>query len=208
MGNFAQTDLGAVASRAINGITYTAVTMGAAGNSISIALVNGGIAGSEVVTVTGSAISILMDATAVSGSSRQNIVDAIAASAPAAALVVATGGSATVATASSALPLQNGDDTDFDESSNCMSLVQLSAGVYQIELPDSYAALLAASIMIERATAVDLAAQLQSVDVVSAKQIVFRMQAGASPTNMANGDVLYIALELRNSSNTGLGGGA
>lgn len=207
MGSFEQTDLGAFAARTINGITYTAVTMGAAGNSITIALVNGGTAGAEVVTVTGSAISILMDATAVTGSSRQDIVDAIAAEPAAAALVVATGGSATVATASSALALQSGDDTDFDESSSVMTLSQIGTGLFQLDLPDSYAALIGCSIQLQASSAADLAPQIKSVDVLDDQQIIFRMQAGSSPTNLANGDVLYISLELRNSSNVGLGGG-
>ncbi len=199
MGSFEQTDLGLLASRVINGITYTAVTMGSAGNSITIALVNGGTAGAEVVTVTGSAISILMDATAVTGSSRQDIVDAIAAEPDAAALVVATGGSATVATASSALALQNGDDTDFDATSNSMSLSQLSEGVYMISLPDSYQALIGCSIMVQNESD-ELIAMLSSADVTDDKQIIFRLS-----DNLANGNILYISLELRNSSNIGLG---
>lgn len=205
MGSFEQTDLGAFASLVNNGITWTAVTMGAAGNDITVALVAGGTAGAEVVSVSGSAISVQIESGV---STRTQVLTAVQASAAASALVgisVASGG--TAATLLSATALAGGDDTDFDESSSVMTLSQIGTGVFQIDLPDSYAALIGCSIMLQAASAADLAAQIQSVDVVSDQQIIFRMQAGATPTNLANGDVLFISLELRNSSNTGLGGG-
>lgn len=199
MGSFEQTDLGAFAARTTQGVTLTAVTMGAAGNSITIAFTPGATAGAEVVTVSGSAISVQIE-TGVSTVTQ--VRTAINAAAPAAALVTATGtASATVATAS-ALALQNGDDTDFTATSGSMTLTQTGTGVYKITLADPYAALLGASITLQRATAVDLGAQIQAVDVTSAQTITFRMQAASTPTNMANSDVLYIELSLRNSSQT------
>jgi hypothetical protein len=206
MGSFAQTDLGAFATLVNNGITWTAVTMGSAGNDITVALIAGGTAGAEVVTVSGSAISVQIESGV---STRTQVLTAVQASAAASALVgisVASGG--TAATLMAATHLATGDDTDFTESSSVMTLSQIGTGVFEITLPDSYAALIGCSIMLQRASAVDLMAQIQSVDVISAKQIIFRMQAGSTPTNLANSDVLYISLELRNSSNTGLGGGA
>jgi hypothetical protein len=205
MGSFKQTDLGAFAARTISGITYTAVTMGAAGNSITITVTSGGTAGAEVVTVSGTAISIQIQ----SGTSTQTQVKAaLDASAAASALVgtsVASG--STAVTATSVLPLQNGDDTDFDASSTCMTLVQTGTGRFQIQLPDSYPNLIGASIMLSRpSAAVDLSAQLASIDVVDAQTINFRMIAGASPTNMANDDELFISLELRNSVNSTVSG--
>jgi hypothetical protein len=203
MGSFAQTDLGAFASLVDNGITYTAITMGSAGDSISIALVAGGTAGAEVVTVSGNSISVQIESGV---STRTQVETAIEANLAAAALVsvsVSSGG--TAATLMAATPLAGGDDTDFTESSSCMSLSQIGTGVYMIQLPDSYAALIGASIMLQRSSAVDLISQIQSVDVISEKQIKIRMQAGSTPTNLANSDVLYISLELRNSSNVGLG---
>lgn len=207
MGAFSQSDLGAFAELISNGITYTAQTMGSAGNSITIALVAGGTAGAEVVTVSGSAISVQIQSGV---STRTQVKTAIDGSAAAAALIsVAVSSGGTAATLSAAAPLVGGDDTDFSSNQplSMISLSQIGVGVYAIDLPDSYAALLGCSIMLQRASAVDLAAQIQSVDVVSAKRIVFRMQAGATPTNMANSDSLLISLELRNSSNVGLGAG-
>lgn len=207
MGSFAQTDLGAFATLVNNGITWLAVTMGAAGNDITVALVAGGTAGAEVVTVTGSAISVQIESAV---STRTQVLTAVQASAAASALVgisVASGG--TAATLLAATHLASGDDTDFDASSNCFELSQIGTGIYQLSLPDSYPQLIGASMMLQReSAAVDLIAQIKSADTQDDQQIIIRMLTGATPTNMANSDVLYISLDLRNSSNSGLGGGS
>lgn len=199
MGNFVQTDVGAFASLVNNGITWTAVTMGSAGNSITVALVAGGTAGAEVVTVTGTAISVQIESGV---STRTQVLTAVQASVAASALVgisVASGG--TAATLLAATALAGGDDTDFTSISQSMILTQVGTGVYKIDVKDEYNALLACNIMIGRASAVDLMAQVQSVDLAN-DAIYFRIQAGATPTNLANSDVLYIDLCLRNSSQT------
>lgn len=80
-----------------------------------------------------------------------------------------------------------------------MSMERDSAGVYTITLSDKYDALIGCSIMLQRDSgAVDLAPQIASEDVSGAKTITIRMLAGATPTDMANGDILYIELTLRN----------
>lgn len=200
MGSITQTDLGAFATLVNNGITWTAVTMGAAGNNITIALVAGGTAGSEVVTVSGNAISVSIQSGV---STRTQVLTAVQASAAASALVgisVASGGSA--ASALAATHLASGDDTDFTVVGlQSATITQVGTGLYKIALQDSYPNLIGASIMLRRATAVDLSAQLVSVDTVTAKAIYFRMIAGATATDMANSDALYISLELRNSAN-------
>jgi hypothetical protein len=202
MGSATQTDLGAFATLVDNGITWTAVTMGAAGNSITVALVAGGTAGAEVVTVTGNAISVQIESGV---STRTQVLTAVQASAEASALVnisVASGG--TAATLLAATPLATGDDTDFTiVGLSSVTLSQIGTGLFKLAIADAYANLLACSIMIQRASgAVDLVAQLATVDTSSAKAITFRTNAGATPTNLANSDVLYIRLELRNSSQT------
>lgn len=209
MASFEQTDVGQAASRTINGITYAAQEMGSDGNSITIALVAGGTAGAEVVTVTGTAISIQIESGV---STRTQVVDAVEADAEASELInLSASSGGTAATLSSALPLQNGDDTDFDASSNCMSLSEVHPGVYAISIPDSYAALLGASIISLQDNyggALGRTPIILSADVTDAKEIVVAMtEAGVYPSqSMSNGDVIYICLELRNSSNTGLGG--
>ena len=70
----------------VQDITYIAVATGTGGNAISIQYTTGGVAGSEVVTVVGNAITVQI----ASGASTANqIAAAIVASAPASALVTA-----------------------------------------------------------------------------------------------------------------------
>lgn len=203
MGNFTQSgSAGAFATLLNNGITWTAVTMGSAGNSITVALVSGGTAGAEVVTVTGTAISVQIQSGV---STRTQVLTAVQASTAASALVsisVASGG--TAATLLAATPLASGVDTVFIANiglGNPMILTQIGTGLYQLALGNqAFKALLDCSIMLKRASgAVDLIAQLAS-DSVSASSplITFRMLATATPTNLADADALYIRLGIRN----------
>ncbi len=103
------------ASRVINGITYTATAnQGAGGNSITVQLVDGTgdtpavTNGTETVFVTSKAIVVHIDPTSVIGSSETNVRIAVNANTSAAALVTATGTSATVASVTAATPLQSG----------------------------------------------------------------------------------------------------
>ena len=83
------------ATLAINGLTYKAITSGSLGNLISIAYTSGGTAGSEVVSVTGTAISVQIQ----SGVSTTNqIKTAVNLSAAATALVSLSGGSSSTQT--------------------------------------------------------------------------------------------------------------
>lgn len=87
--DFADSDVGATvaavkASLKIQDITYTAKTAGTAGNSITINYNSGGTAGSEVVGVSGSAITVTMQDGV---STAAQIVTAITNSVPAIALV-------------------------------------------------------------------------------------------------------------------------
>jgi hypothetical protein len=93
------------AALTLQGITYTAVDKGDAGNSITIAYTSGGTAGAEVVTVSGAAISIQIESGV---STRTQVRTAFNLSAEAAALATATGTSATAATTVGATPLTGG----------------------------------------------------------------------------------------------------
>jgi hypothetical protein len=200
MGNFTQTDAGAFATITKGGVTGTAVVMGTAANSITLAYTAGGTAGAEVVTVSGNAISVQIEDGV---STITQVRTALNASVPAAALAAWTGTSATVVAVATATSFSGGDDTDFTVVQGLgapMALSQIGTGVYQILLANPYQALLSADIMLQRTAAVDLMPQIQSVDTSSTKKIIFRMQAAATPTNLANSDVLYIKLTLRNSS--------
>lgn len=94
------------ASLTLGGVTYTATAnQGAGGNAITVAYTAGGTAGSEVVTVTGNAISVQIQ----SGTSTiTQVRTAVNASTAAAALVTATGTSATTVSTASATPLASG----------------------------------------------------------------------------------------------------
>lgn len=199
MGSAEQTDVGAFASLVSQGVTYTANIMGSAGNSISIQITPGATAGAEVVSVIGNAISIQVESGV---STVTQVRTAVNAAPAAAALVTASGTSAATVATAAAAPLVGGDDSDFDTIGLAsMSLSQIGTGLYLLSLQDPYVALIGASIMIQRASGpVDLVAQIASSDVSSAQEISFRMNAGATPTNLANGDILFIRMDLRNSS--------
>lgn len=85
-----------LASVTIQNITYTAKTIGSNGELITIAYTTGGTAGSEVVTVTGNAISVKIETGVSTGT---QVRTAVNASAAAALLVTASGTSAVAQTA-------------------------------------------------------------------------------------------------------------
>lgn len=200
MGSFIQSgSTGAFASLVNNGITWTAVKMGAAGNSITVALVAGGTAGSEVVTVSGNAISVSIQS---GTSTRTQVLTAVQASAAASALVgIAVSSGGTAATALAATPLASGVSTVFTSDAKSLTIQQIGTGIYEIDLPDPYAALLAFDAAILSASAANLISQIQSVAVSAAggQKIVFRIQAGATPTNLASAQGVYVRMVLRNS---------
>ncbi len=120
----------------------------------------------------------------------------------ASALITASGAGASPLTALAATPLAGGVETEMSQiaSKAGMTLVQLAVGVYEIELDNSYAALMSPVIKLQRATAVDLTPQMVSADTQN-NSVIFRMLAGATPTNLADADVLIIGLTMRNSAN-------
>jgi hypothetical protein len=106
------------ATLTLGGVTYTAVAnLGAAGNSITVAYTAGAVAGSEVVTVTGNAISVQI---ANASSTITQVRTAVNASAAAAALVTATGTSATVVSTATATALTGGVAGGFRGSAICL----------------------------------------------------------------------------------------
>lgn len=190
---------GVNASLVSNGITWRAVRMGTGGNSITVAVVAGGTAGSEVVTVSSSAISVQVESGV---STRNQVVAAVQASAAASALVsISASSGGTAASLLAATALASGAATSFSSTLKNASVVQIDTGLYEIQLQDKYTSLLSINISLQKAAATDLITQIQSVDVSSNKLIVFRVQAAATNTNLASGDIMYLNLVLRNSSN-------
>lgn len=117
------------ASRTIDGVLYTAVAgLGAAGNNITLALVDGTgdtipvTKGNETVFVTGNAVSVHIDPTAVIGSARDDVKAAVLASVAASALLIpstVTAGT-TVATVTTATALQGGINGGFRGTAICL----------------------------------------------------------------------------------------
>lgn len=114
VGNFIPiqlTDEGVFATLEEGDLTFTAVEKGVDGNSITIALVDGGTAGDEEVEVTGTDIVVSMDDGV---STAQQIADAIEASEEAMALIgveVASGQGAVAQDAFAEAPLVDGADS-------------------------------------------------------------------------------------------------
>lgn len=193
---------GSAATLTANGITYTADVFGAAGNSITIALVAGGTAGAEVVTVSGKSISVQIESGV---STRTQVKTALDASSAAAALIdVSVTSGATAATLQAATALATGVDTVFVNDGKYFDMVQLNTGLYQIQIPANsgvaqFKSLLKCNVMLQKAAATDLITQIAAVDL-AAGTINFRVLAGATPTNLANGDIAYIDLCLRQST--------
>ncbi len=182
-----------------NSITYTAKTMGAAGNDITIALIAGGTAGAEVVTVSAAgAISVQIESGVSTRTQVKTAIDGNTAAALLISVSVSSGG--TAATLSAAAHLATGTSTVF--TNNCplvpMTLTQIDTGVFQLALTNSYQSLLGFDVMIQKASAADVKPQLKSNDPTTTKLIIFRIIAVATPTNLATGDVLFIKALLRN----------
>lgn len=73
-------------------------------------------------------------------------------------------------------------------------------GVYTLTLEQAYAGVVAIHATMEAATAVDLVPQVKSRDVVSAKTVVFDVNAGATPTDPSAACRLYVTLILKRSN--------
>lgn len=197
MANCAQSgSTGTFATLVTQGITLTAVTMGTAGNSITIRFTPGATAGSEVVTVSGTAITVQI-ATGVSTVTQTRT--AINASGAAAALVSASGTSASTVATASALNLATGTSTSFTTTGHGFTLSQTGTGIFLATFPQTFAAMIGCSIMIQKASATDIQPQIISSSVSSAGTVSFRLIAGATPTNLASGDILFLSFDMRNS---------
>lgn len=80
------------------------------------------------------------------------------------------------------------------------SISRTSAGLYVVTLSDKYSRLMHASVQVLSSAAQDLVSQLVSEDVDVAKTISFRTVAAGVETDPSNGSVLYIRIDLKNSS--------
>jgi len=80
------------------------------------------------------------------------------------------------------------------------SIARNSAGNYTITLQDKYTRLMSASITQLNSSAEDITIQLLAQSVDSAKTVQFVCKTGATATDPSSGSVLYIRLDLKNST--------
>lgn len=187
------------AVKVTQGITLTAVAFGAAGNSITIAFTGGGTAGSEVVSVVGNAISVQIQSGV---SSVTQVRTAINASGAAAALVVATGTSASTVATATALPLLGGVDGESSFSIlGVASVSQTAVGEITIVLSDVWKATQSLEFQVQSATAQDLIPQIKSVDLPN-KTIVVNLLASGVNTDPLSAIVIYMRMLIRSSTVT------
>lgn len=97
----------------IGDLTFTAIEPGVEGNSISITLEDTGSAGSEVVTVVGSAISVSMDAGVSTATQIKTAIDGDADAAALVSIVIASGQEAVAQAAASLTNLADGSGTGY-----------------------------------------------------------------------------------------------
>lgn len=194
-------DAANAASVVIQDLTYTADTAGAAGNNITIEYVGGGTAGSETVSVAGSVIEVTIEDGV---STATQVKAAIDGEAPAAALVDVTvsGTGSNAQDVQGPTALAGGDDADLSviDFPGVASVTTSGAGLVKVTLQDKYDSLMYAHCSMQKASAGDLVGQVTAEDVDGDKEVDFTLLAGGTPTNPANGDVLYFDIKLRNSS--------
>jgi hypothetical protein len=79
-------------------------------------------------------------------------------------------------------------------------VTKTGTGEYTLTLEDKYVGIESVQLTLQAATAVNLVPQIKATDVVSAKTIVFNLNAAAVPTNPSAACRVYIALRLKNST--------
>lgn len=80
------------------------------------------------------------------------------------------------------------------------SISRTSAGLYKLTLSDAYPYLMAFEGKLLSATAEDIHFQLKAEAVATTKTIDFFCLTGATATDPANGDVIYLRMDLKNTS--------
>jgi hypothetical protein len=122
-----RTYAGVAASKVVQDLTYTAASVGVAGNSITITYTGTGTAGAEVVTYVGTALTVDLDPTPVTGSTATQVKAAVDAyfvtNPPAAVTVTITGTGSNVQTTYSVQPLAGGIDAILSDDTALLNRV-------------------------------------------------------------------------------------
>jgi len=114
-------DSAASASLVVGDLTFSAVSPGSEGNSITLALIVGGTAGAEVVSVVGNAISVSIESTVSTATQVKAAYDASAASV-ALATVAISGTAGNAQSAATVAPLAGGVTSEIDLTLDTVSI--------------------------------------------------------------------------------------
>ncbi len=206
MGKFTVAAINVQATLVNQGVTYTAVSRGTAGNAVTIRLINPGVDGALSINVVGSAITAtLAYALGAVTTTAAQLITAMNLSAPAALLVVASGAGASPLAALVATHLAGGIDSSITTNAMRMSMTETTDGVYTIQLEDEFPQCLSAQATLLSAAAVNLTPQIVSAATAygTAKTVVIRTisMTTQAETQMSIGHALFVHLILRNSSN-------
>lgn len=187
------------ASLVNQGVTITSDVLGSAGNSITYAVTGGGTAGSEVVTVSGNAISIQIQSGV---STVTQVRTALNASTEAAALITASGTSGSAVTAPVAATALSGG-VDGVSSSNFGSLVasavRTGVGTFLITFSDQYNSIQSANCQFGSPTAQAIVPQIS--DFLSGNGgFQISLLSGSTPTDVTDVSLLYFNAILNASS--------
>ena len=187
------------ASLVEQGVTLTAVQYGLGGNDITLEIENGATAGAEVITVTGNAILATIE---LGVSTITQVRTAINAEPTAAALVVATGTSATtVDNASGPTNLAGAVEAAASfYAPGVESIEQNGAGTFDITLQDKYNRLVGAKFQMQATSAVDLVPQIVSESVDNTKIVKVKLLAAAVATDPGANQKMFFELMLNNSN--------
>lgn len=181
------------------GVTYTAKALGKDGDDIEITLVDGATAGAEVVTVAGKSITVQIEDGVTTQTQLKAAIDGNANAAALVSVAVASG--ATAVDEAAAVTTSGGvDGVSAFDMKGVQSIKHTGTGEYTVVLEDKYVALESIQLQLQAASAADLVPQMISEDVDGTKEIKFRLNAGATPTNPSAAAKVYLALRLRNSS--------
>jgi len=182
------------------GLTLTAVDYGVLQNTITIAFTPGATAGSEVVTVTGKAISVQI-ATGVSTVTQ--VRTAMQAAAACTALVTTTGTSAATVATAAAVPLAGAvEQVSSFYMPGVTSILQAPAlaGTFVVTLQDTYSRLVKPAYDLQAATAVDFVVQQVSESVSTTKLVTVNLLTGATATDVGAATRLYLDFFFNDSS--------
>jgi hypothetical protein len=189
------------ASLVLQDLTYTADNAGENGNDISIEYTGGAVAGAEVVTVVGNAISVQI---ADGVSTATQIKTAVDASVAAATLVgVAVSGTGTNAQSITvATSLAGGENNEWQslDFKGVSSIGVNGVGDYTLELQDKYQKLLNFNMKLLSTTSQDRHAQLDDDSVSSSGILGVKLLAATTPTHPVDGTKAFFEILLSNSS--------